>query len=366
MTGLKIVFSESEPAVWQIIFCPKLPVSDMNIFDQDLNINLQDTVRQKTDTTHLQIKLPADSSDIIDTVPVKKVVLRQTKERPVSVDVTAVSKRNPYSDFTFSDSTKLKLYSGHEGNSLFPFSLIEKNRTKESSELAALMKDLRDGKKMPVQPFHDDWIIFILLLCAFLFSLIRTFSKRFLTEVTRFFFFRGIGDSSARDIAALFHWYSTLTNLISFLGLALFAYCTGLYYSLIPDWMSGFVFWAISFGIIILSVTVRHILCFLTGRISGQVDLFNEYIITIYHSYRFSALFLFFIVILISYTRILNPKVLFITGFLVFAGMYLIRIIRLFFIFLKRNFSILYLILYLCALEFLPVLIILKYFTGLF
>jgi hypothetical protein len=45
--------------------------------------------------------------------------------------------------------------------------------------------------------------------------------------------------------------------------------------------------------------------------------------------------------------------------------MYLIRVIRLIIIFLNRNISIFYLILYLCALEILPVLIVIKYFTGL-
>jgi len=42
------------------------------------------------------------------------------------------------------------------------------------------------------------------------------------------------------------------------------------------------------------------------------------------------------------------------------------RIIKLFSIFLNRNISILYLILYLCALELLPVVVLIKYFAGLF
>lgn len=338
----------------------------MNIFDQDQNIIFQDTVRQKTDTTHLQIRLPADSSGITDTVPVKKIVIRPAREKPAPVDITAVSRRNPSSDFTFSDSSNMTGHSGQSGKLLFPFTLIEKNRKQESFARTMLMKNLREGKELPVRPFHNDWIILILLLSAFLFSLIRTFSRRFVPEVTRFFFFRGIGDSSSRDIAGLFLWHSTLTNLISFFGIALFAYYTGIYYDLIPGGMSGFVFWIISFGIIIVSITFRHIICYLAGSISNQTDLFNEYIITIYLSYRFSSLVLFIIVILLSYTRILPPNVLFIIGFLAFACMYLFRLLRLSFIFIRRNFSILYLILYLCALEFLPVLVMLKYFTGLF
>jgi len=46
--------------------------------------------------------------------------------------------------------------------------------------------------------------------------------------------------------------------------------------------------------------------------------------------------------------------------------LYLIRIIRLFLIFLKRSVSILYWILYLCALEFLPAAVTIKLAAGLF
>ena len=54
-----------------------------------------------------------------------------------------------------------------------------------------------------------------------------------------------------------------------------------------------------------------------------------------------------------------------IAGIIIIGLMYLIRVVRLLIIFLNRNISIFYLILYLCALEILPGLIIVKYFTGL-
>jgi hypothetical protein len=338
----------------------------MNISDQDINIIFQDTVRQKRDTTHQQLKISADTTSITDTVPVKKIVIRQVKKEPLPVDTTAVCSKNPVSDLIFPDTTDVITVTGQQEKSLFPFIFIEKNRKRESDAIAALVKHLKDGRELPARAFHDDWMIIIIIFSAFIFSLIHTFSKKFLPEIIRFLFFRGIGDPASRDIAGLFHWHSTLTNLITFLSLALFVYCTGFYYNLIPDGMSGFVFWVISFIIIIISVTLRHIICYITGKISGQKDLFNEYIITVYHFYHFSALALFLIVILLSYTRIFTPDILFKTGFILFAFLFLYRIIRLFLIFIKRNFSILYLILYLCALEFLPVLVILKYFTGQF
>jgi len=69
-------------------------------------------------------------------------------------------------------------------------------------------------------------------------------------------------------------------------------------------------------------------------------------------------------VIMLVYTVILPPQVVITVGAIVLIIFYLMRVVRLLLIFMKRNFSVLYLILYLCALEILPVLIIVKYFTG--
>ena len=67
-----------------------------------------------------------------------------------------------------------------------------------------LTKHLKDGKDLPIRPFHEDWIILIVLVAAFLYSSIRTFSKNFLPEVIRFFSFRGVGDPVSGDIDGVY------------------------------------------------------------------------------------------------------------------------------------------------------------------
>ncbi|MGD0753970.1 MAG: DUF4271 domain-containing protein, partial [Bacteroidales bacterium] len=98
---------------------------------------------------------------------------------------------------------------------------------------------------------------------------------------------------------------------------------------------------------------------------SEEKEVFMKYLFGIYQSYRYGAIFLFVIIILMSYTRILPVRDYIISGIIVLGLMYLLRVIRLLIIFINRNISIFYLILYLCALEILPVLIVVKYFTGL-
>ncbi|MGD0341915.1 MAG: DUF4271 domain-containing protein [Bacteroidales bacterium] len=281
-------------------------------------------------------------------------------------DTISVCTRNAISDVTFHDSLNLVTRINETELNKFPFIFTEINRKRENATRQVLIKHLKEGKDLPVNPFHEDWIILIVLAASFLYSSIRTFSKNFFPEVIRFFSFRGVGDPVSGNIGEVYHWQSTLVNLISFFNIALFIHCAAVYYDFIPAGISGILFWVIAFVAVALIITIRHLICYVTGNISGQKQIFNEYIVTVYQSYRYAALILFILVIILSYTELFTAKTIFTTGLIAFSALYLMRIIRLLLIFMKRGVSILYLILYLCALEFLPVLITVKYFTGLF
>jgi hypothetical protein len=280
-------------------------------------------------------------------------------------DTNTVCGRNSIADITFYDSINVitKIESGSSYG--FPFQFTEKNKQMHAEVRASLVKHLKSGREIPVQPLHADWIIVIILIAAFFYSLIRTTSKSVMSGATRFFLFRGVNDPSSRDIDGLFHWQSTVLNLISFLIIGLFGYAAASFYDIIPSGLSGITFWGISLVITVSAVTLRHITCIITGNVSGEKEVFREYLLSVYQSYRFSALFLFVIIILMSYTVLSPAKGYFSSGIIVLGIMYLIRVTRLLIIFINRNISIFYLILYLCALEILPVLILVKYFTGL-
>jgi hypothetical protein len=281
------------------------------------------------------------------------------------IDTSLVCVRNSIADITFYDSGNIitKIVPGSPNP--FPYKFIEKTRQMRSDAKASLTHYLNPGKDLPAKFLHDDWIILIILTTAFLFLLIRTATKSMFPGVIRFFFFRGINDPSSRDIGVLFHWQSTILNLIAFLIVSLFTFCSASFYNAIPFNLSGILFWIFSIIIIISAVTLRHIVCIITGTVSGEQEVFREYLLGVYQFYKFSALFLFVIIIIISYTFILPPKEGILLGLYILVLMYLIRVTRLLIIFINRNISIFYLILYLCALEILPVLISVKYFSGL-
>jgi hypothetical protein len=284
----------------------------------------------------------------------------------VLADTTSVCKRNIIADITFNDSTNFITTIDPGFRNSFPFTFTEKNMGRQVEAKATLVKHLKTGQNIPAQPLHNDWIILIILISSFLFSLIRATSRNLFPGIIRFFLFRGIQDPSSRDLGGLFNWQSTVLNLASFLIIGLFMYCLALFNDFIPAGLTSMKGYLISLGIIISAVTLRHIVCLITGNISGQRDVFGEYLVGVYQSYRLSAMVLFIIIILLSYTLVLPTRLYFISGIIALGVMYLIRIIRLLIIFINRNISIFYLILYLCALEILPVGISVKYFTGLF
>jgi len=330
----------------------------------------QDTILHKTVVKHDTAVVAHNSGSSAvstlskDTLAHKYLIPRQII-LPDNSDTTSVCERNSIADVTFYDFNNFILRIGYGYYKQFPFILIEKANQHKSEERALLVKKLKDGKELPSHPLHADWIIIVIIFAAFLFSLVKSVSKSMFPYFERFIAFKGKKESISRDVSGLFHWQSTILNLISFLIIGLFSYYVASYYDFIPIGLKGIVIWLIAFGIISLAIAIRHIICIITGAASGEEEVFREYLVGIYQSYRVGAIFLFVIIIMMSFTYIIPEKDYIITGTFILGIMYLIRVIRLLIIFLNRNISIFYLILYLCALEILPVLIIVRYITGL-
>jgi hypothetical protein len=302
----------------------------MNISDQGQVSQVSDSAKHKADTSVHALRSEADTARITDSVPLKKFHALSVKQIAIPIDTTSICARNAISDVTFYDSVNLLTHINEKDLNRFPFIFTEKNRKREDALKSVITKHLKDGKELPVRPFHEDWIILVVLAAAFLYSSIRTFSKNFLPEIIRFFSFRGVGDPVSGDIGEVYHWQSTIVNLISFFNVALFVYCAAFYYDFIPAGISGILFWSIAFFAVALIVTLRHLVCFATGVISGQKQIFNEYMVTVYQSYRYAALILFILVIILSYTELFSAQTIFTLGLIGFSALYLMRIIRLF------------------------------------
>ena len=329
-------------------------------------LNIQDTIKPVLVVPQDTSKQSTDTSIHIVNPPVYRKAYKPAEITIQVTDTISVCERNPVSDITFYDSLNYISERKLIKSDPFPVIFIQKNQTIIQEARTTLLKNLKTGEKLPEPTLHQDWVLAIFIISAFIYSLIRTTSAGILNEMGRFFFFRGINDPASRDIGGLFNWQATLLNLVTFFNLGLFAYFAAAWYDIIPARMAGMLAWLIAVGIIIAAVTLRHFIIIIIGNISDQEEIFREYLLGVYHSHRLSAIILFIIVVLISYTDFLSVRLLILSGSIALFLMYFIRILRLLLIFINRNVSIFYLILYLCALEILPVLILLKYSAGLF
>lgn len=293
--------------------------------------------------------------------------LRSSAEKVIITDTTSVCARNSIADITFYDSTSFvkDLKNQHLPLGPFPFRFAENDGRGRTNQETIILTNLKDGVPLPVRPAHNDLIVGIILLAAYFFLLVRSTTRSVWPEVARYFMLRGIGDLSSRDTGTLFSWQSSIMNLISFLILSVFAFSAAAWYDFIPPGFPPALFILFSFVVIIFGITSRHFICLAAGNLSGEYEIFNEYLITVYQSYRYSSLLVFILIVMLTYTSIIPPKVCVIAGLVTLGIFYFYRLLRLLLIFMKKDVSILYLILYLCALEILPVSILVKYFTGL-
>ncbi|HOP58578.1 MAG TPA: DUF4271 domain-containing protein [Bacteroidales bacterium] len=334
----------------------------MIIFEQDPNTILQDSLINQADTSAQKPLIYSDTTAVKDTLSVFSDTVAVITEKQTDTKAEKVETEEIVTS-EFFDS----IFTGKEQDykEKFPFHFIEKNRIREQKTKEVLIKHLREGINITENPFHQDWMIIMILISAFIYAFLASVSGKLVSEVKNFFLFRG-KDKSFSDTSGLFQWQSTLFNLVSFINLSLFLYVAAVHYGITIYPASEILSWLIILVIIILLVTFRHIISLAAGNISGQRHAFNEYILVNYWFYRILSLVLFINTILLLYTESFPPGSLIRAGFAIIIILYLLRLNKLFFIFIKRNISILYLILYLCALEFLPVGVLIKYFTGLF
>src|SRR5512140_2772207 len=99
-------------------------------------------------------------------------VTQQDSIPAINIDTISVWKRNSIEDVTFYDSTGLLYRIGPARPDNFPYIFLKKNSVIAEAKKAALVKHLRQGTEIPLKPMHSDWIILIILLATFLFSLI--------------------------------------------------------------------------------------------------------------------------------------------------------------------------------------------------
>ncbi|MGM0531655.1 MAG: DUF4271 domain-containing protein [Bacteroidota bacterium] len=220
-------------------------------------------------------------------------------------------------------------------------------------------------KELPIKKDFQgdfDWITFILIGIFLLIGWTRLFFSKYFIALLRSFHSYNYASSLYYGKNSLTIRASTVLNLIFFLTAGTFLFQTMNYYEFsvpYPDPIVQFFSLAAFF-------LVWYIWNYLTTGFIGSVFLrqtsFQEY----FHNYnlyrKILGISLFPVILMLQYISPEYKAVIILIGVIIFGILYVTHILRGIVIFIKKNVSIFYLILYLCALEFLPLLVLYKVF----
>ncbi len=209
-----------------------------------------------------------------------------------------------------------------------------------------------------------DWFFFVTLLSIGIVGFLKVFYDKQL-RANLFAIY------NKQESNRIFNDNSALTNRVSIFLLLLFALnlsmflieCSSFYGILLTTSSKLITYFALSIIIILLNV-LKIFQLSLLGKILKIQDTINEYIHEIYIHNKAIGISLFPIIIFMPFVIASATKAFVYTGFGLIVVFSLLRIFRGAKIIFTKRLSIFYMILYLCTLEILPILIILKFIKS--
>ena len=219
-----------------------------------------------------------------------------------------------------------------------------------------------DGQPLPESPVSIDFSFILISVMLLLLTGLTVAGRKSIISGFSYLSFKRKPHAVPSGTSEVLAWEPILRNLFTVLSIGLFIAVSLLYTGIVSyDGPSGtLVLTAIVSGSLLAALLLRHFVCIVIAAITGWRDAFREYMNVVYNGWFANAIFLFILgsVILFSPLEKILPAI--ITGTAVTAILLIIRVLRLLVIFQGRHISILYFILYLCALEVLPALVFLK------
>ena len=204
---------------------------------------------------------------------------------------------------------------------------------------------------------HEVWVTLLLLLCLLLFVWVRIINPKKIPSLVSGFFRGGTtGEKTITpDSIALF--------FIFICSVALLAMHVFQYHGINTRFgkFGEFLF----LGAFLLGYyLVKTILLLIFGNIFMVGSKASDYVNEIYASAHLAALGLFPAAVVVTFTNNVNEG-LFEKCMLVIIGVfYLYRTIKMFILMMNRGLSVMYLFLYLCALEIIPLVLLYEWMKG--
>lgn len=207
-----------------------------------------------------------------------------------------------------------------------------------------------------------DWMLWYIISTFILLIVARFTYKKYLQQIF-------VAAANIHVTNRLFRERNSLTARTSLYLNALFCFNAGLFaYQIINHFsiptlgINGFFTTLIISSLLIFIYIGKYIFLNIIGVLFNETELIDEYVHTIFLFNKIAGLLLFPVVIMMPYLKNQYIHEIHIIGFgvTVLIAAYLLRLLRGIVLSLRQNISILYTFLYLCILEFVPLILLLK------
>lgn len=212
------------------------------------------------------------------------------------------------------------------------------------------------GKK--VTRTNPDWLVGLIVLLFLLFATVKLIFNKYLSQLVQSTINYSTFTRLFRERYFNLLHASFRLDVIFNMTLALFGYQFLSLYKINLGYSKSYYVYLACLGIVIGYFTAKRILYYLIGILTESKQEIQEYLFSITVFNRVLGLFLLPISATIAFIPLSQVEPLLFGGLGIIVIFYILSLIRGAKIFLKKQFSISYLILYLCTLEFLPLLLI--------
>jgi len=226
--------------------------------------------------------------------------------------------------------------------------------------------DKKDVKPSPTAiKVQFDWITILLMVSFVLFGWLRLFHKKYLLSLLK-------STISYKEAYSLYRDKNSLMQRASFVGNLLFVSNVSLFVVQISEFfqlqwvdMAEYELYLIVFVCLTGLYTFRAITSGFIGFVFLKQQVFSEYFHHVHLYTKNIGLFLFPVLIALQFLTYVYLDFIVYIGFGIVLVLYVFQLLRSFQIINCKNVSISYMILYLCAFEFAPFLILYKMFLTL-
>ncbi len=210
-----------------------------------------------------------------------------------------------------------------------------------------------------------DWILYILIAILIVLAWIRVAYSKYLGHLfeSAINYLRSV--QVYEDPGVIQKRILLIFNFVFAITGGLYLYLLMDHYALYPLGLKGLALFTVSAGFLAGYMIFRVILLKLTGLIFNRYELFNKYIFQSFLFNKITGIVIIPFILAISYSKGLPKEIFIYLSIFAVTAVLILRLIRLLIFIFKNVVLLFYLILYLCTLEILPILVIVKLILSL-